>query len=109
MLLARHSIPTRRSSDLVVVLDDPREDGPSSGPGAADSDHADEDAHPTTVVEYPLPPAPPLAAMLGKGVLHPETARAVIGEAAMGLEVRSEEHTSELQSRGHIVCRHLLA
>lgn len=71
----------------VVVLDDPREDGPSSGPGAADSDHADEDAHPTTVVEYPLPPAPPLAAMLGKGVLHPETARAVIGEAAMGLEV----------------------
>src|SRR5699024_3400821 len=40
-----------------------------------------------TVVEYPLPPAPPLAAMLGKGVLHPETARAVIGEAATGLEV----------------------
>src|SRR5207253_3324104 len=25
-----------------------------------------------------------------------------------GLEVRSEEHTSELQSRGHLVCRLLL-
>src|SRR5699024_10396462 len=51
------------------------------------SDHADEDAHPTTVVEYPLPPAPPLAASLGRGVLHPAAAWAVIGEAAMGLEV----------------------
>jgi len=89
----------------VVVLDDPREDdldsgpgasggsGPGAGPdagggsGAAGPDHADGSAHPTTVVEYPLPPAPPLAAMLGKGALHPETARAVIGEAATGLEV----------------------
>src|SRR5690625_5466837 len=25
-----------------------------------------------------------------------------------GLEIRSEEHTSELQSRGHLVCRLLL-
>lgn len=40
-----------------------------------------------TVVEYPLPPAPPLAALLSKGALHPETARAIIGEAAAGLEV----------------------
>src|SRR5690625_5499929 len=29
----------------------------------------------------------------------------VCAEAAAG---RSEEHTSELQSRGHLVCRHLL-
>src|SRR5690625_5685203 len=28
--------------------------------------------------------------------------------AAQVLEARSEEHTSELQSRGHLVCRHLL-
>src|SRR5699024_1009658 len=33
-----------------------------------------------------LPPAPPLAALLAKGPLHPETARAIIGEAATGLE-----------------------
>src|SRR5690625_6921531 len=26
----------------------------------------------------------------------------------LGVEVRSEEHTSELQSRGHLVCRLLL-
>src|SRR5690625_7030228 len=25
-----------------------------------------------------------------------------------GMTARSEEHTSELQSRGHLVCRHLL-
>src|SRR5439155_24632156 len=28
--------------------------------------------------------------------------------AAMGVALRSEEHTSELQSRGHLVCRLLL-
>src|SRR5439155_25173826 len=28
--------------------------------------------------------------------------------APIGVEMRSEEHTSELQSRGHIVCRLLL-
>src|SRR5690625_6144634 len=30
------------------------------------------------------------------------------GAAALGLSGRSEEHTSELQSRGHLVCRLLL-
>lgn len=61
----------------IVVLDDPRdaeEDEPSAGQG------------PTTVVEYPLPPSPPLAALLARGPLHPETARAIIGEVATGLE-----------------------
>src|SRR5690625_6115478 len=29
-------------------------------------------------------------------------------EADLALELRSEEHTSELQSRGHLVCRLLL-
>src|SRR5699024_10731121 len=61
----------------IVVLDDPRETG--SAPLAPAED-------PTTVVEYALPPAPPLAALLAKGALHPETARAIIGEAATGLE-----------------------
>lgn len=45
--------------------------------------HSDE---PTTVVEYPMPPAPPLAALLSDGSLRPETARSIIGEAAQGLE-----------------------
>ena len=64
----------------IVVLDDPREASPE--------EPATEDAQgPTTVVEYLLPPAPPLAALLARGPLHPETARAIIGEAATGLEV----------------------
>lgn len=41
---------------------------------------------PLTIVSYPFPPAPPLAALLSKGALRPETARSVIGEAATGLE-----------------------
>jgi hypothetical protein len=47
----------------------------------------ESDDGPTTIVEYPLPPAPPLAALLSSGPLHPETARSIIGEAATGLEV----------------------
>src|SRR5699024_12344278 len=47
----------------IVVLDDPRETGSAQLAPAED---------PTTVVEYALPPAPPLAALLAKGSLHPE-------------------------------------
>ena len=61
----------------IVVLDDPREESGTDGTAG----------EPTTVVEYPLPTSPPLAALLADGPLHPETARAVIGEAATGLEV----------------------
>src|SRR5690625_6910573 len=44
-------------------------------------------------------------------VLNEETAPAIWEEANKKLatsEMRSEEHTSELQSRGHLVCRLLL-
>nr|WP_245354225.1 hypothetical protein [Brachybacterium sacelli] len=68
-----HLLPVRE----IVVLDDPRETG--------EEDPADDG--PTTIVEYALPPAPPLAALLSKAPLHPETARSIIGEAATGLEV----------------------
>nr|WP_245349438.1 hypothetical protein [Brachybacterium fresconis] len=68
-----HLLPVRE----IVVLDDPRE---------GDDDAPAQDG-PTTIVEYPLPPAPPLAALLSKAPLHPETARSIIGEAATGLEV----------------------
>lgn len=62
----------------VMVLDDPREDG---------ADASGADPQPLTVVEYPLPAAPPLAALLRGRSLHPETARAIIGEAARGVEM----------------------
>lgn len=75
-----HLMPVRE----VVVLDDPRDRAPGD---PAPGDAAATEESPTTVVEYPLPPAPPLAALLAKGRMHPETARAVIGEAATGLEV----------------------
>src|SRR5690625_6757306 len=29
----------------------------------------------------------------------------LLGQAKLNLPIRSEEHTSELQSRGHLVCR----
>jgi hypothetical protein len=70
-----HLLPVRE----IVVLDDPREGSDAAASSAGEG--------PTTVVEYPMPPSPPLAALLTGGPLHPETARAIIGEAATGLEV----------------------
>src|SRR5690625_2174324 len=52
--------------------------------------------------------------LLYQGLKEGETAKvdtvlAVIGEEGESFDVeRSEEHTSELQSRGHLVCRLLL-
>src|SRR5690625_6519916 len=41
-------------------------------------------------------------------LLTPFCSRVSASKAAMEMGVRSEEHTSELQSRGHLVCRLLL-
>src|SRR5207253_3675337 len=43
-----------------------------------------------------------------KGRVRRVPAAAVIPAARVVLIIRSEEHTSELQSRGHLVCRLLL-
>ncbi|EWS79670.1 hypothetical protein BF93_10310, partial [Brachybacterium phenoliresistens] len=66
-------IPVRE----VRVFGDPREDPRAAAPGAP---------APVTAVEYPVPPAPPLAAMYADGPLRAETARSVIGETAAGLD-----------------------
>src|SRR5437870_10935696 len=44
------------------------------------------------------------------GYSHPlfSTRHSSPGSSPCGIDVRSEEHTSELQSRGHLVCRLLL-
>src|SRR3989442_8853152 len=47
----------------------------------------------------------PSAAPQGRARLHDRVARP---NPSRGHEVRSEEHTSELQSRPHLVCRLLL-
>ncbi|WP_152353954.1 protein kinase family protein [Brachybacterium subflavum] len=79
----------------VTVFGDPRETGEGSADDASgdasqgDSGHglgAANEGAPLTVVEYPAPPAPPLAALFAQGALRPETARSIIGEAASGLE-----------------------
>src|SRR5690625_7102664 len=49
----------------------------------------------------------------GAGLFHAEGAGRLVEDEDPGAEVdgaadRSEEHTSELQSRGHLVCRLLL-
>src|SRR5439155_24496088 len=73
-----HSFPTRRSSDLDVPW-------------------ADIDEISRTPSGLPL-------RLLVWGVFSPQT----LTLRASGRRLRSEEHTSELQSRGHLVCRLLL-
>src|SRR5437870_8316892 len=73
-----HSFPTRRSSDLVIV----QMDGVSG------------------VCVYGIPDA-----KWGEAIKAVVELRADARYTAL---MRSEEHTSELQSRGHLVCRLLL-
>src|SRR5690625_6235643 len=85
-----HSFPTRRSSDLDV---DGLYDGPPSRPGTrriAEVHDPDE----LTGIE-----------VTGRGTTIGTGGMVTKLEAAS----RSEEHTSELQSRGQLVCRLLLA
>src|SRR5690606_40369065 len=83
--------PTRRSSDL-----DPEPGGSSGGraqrPGS-DRDDADDDGCREGV-----------PGLVEEQVGEPAAARGQGGE----LRLRSEEHTSELQSRENLVCRLLL-
>src|SRR5207253_11056492 len=93
---ALHSFPTRRSSDLLWEALEPERlgephDGARRGVGAAGE----------------------LFSGLERGLV--EMIDDVLGDVLLGTgEVvkartdRSEEHTSELQSRGHLVCRLLL-
>src|SRR5206468_11759919 len=81
------SFPTRRSSDL---LGDGMEAGrPSSGFGCANRGEAG--LKPLTISQMPK-----------------ASSNAAIGSVARPLSGRSEEHTSELQSRSDLVCRLLL-
>src|SRR5437870_8948766 len=81
-----HSFPTRRSSDLCRALplaERPPEPPSRQSPGARC---------------WLLPAFPHLRLVVE---------RAAKGAPLLAVE-RSEEHTSELQSRGHLVCRLLL-
>src|SRR5690606_41822978 len=90
-----HSFPTRRSSDLPSVrpFPDPGQEGGNRFPHR----------------ELLLPNTVHLPA-LGQGTDHPEYAEAIFShrQTRHVLRSRSEEHTSELQSRENLVCRLLL-
>src|SRR5437660_2922074 len=45
---------------------------------------------------------------VGMGNVLPSSVLTILVASAVWLVARSEEHTSELQSRGHLVCRLLL-
>src|SRR5207253_8936105 len=88
-----HSFPTRRSSDLSAAARrclSYHECGHPSLEPTAGSPHT---------VRKVLGEFTSLAAFGSQGVWFPGSA---------DMSARSEEHTSELQSRGHLVCRLLL-
>src|SRR6266508_1918986 len=81
-----NSVPTNPSADSVAVID--------------------LNATPPKVVAEIQAPASVVGPPLSVAVARDESFALVTG--ATKLDPRSEEHTSELQSRGHLVCRLLL-
>src|SRR5207253_3539245 len=94
-----HSFPTRRSSDLSALMFDYVLTGPISGVAAGQY-----------VIGLILET---LTKQLDVAIAQPtqdawKSWGSVAIACAVTLYFRSEEHTSELQSRGHLVCRLLL-
>src|SRR5439155_21054092 len=96
--LVLHSFPTRRSSDLAIH---------------ADNSHPM--VHPVGDIQVPLGVYPAAVRTFQTGVrggsavaiASPVPTRDGGHDAGHSIDAadRSEEHTSELQSRGHLVCR----
>src|SRR5439155_22129045 len=84
-----HSFPTRRSSDLTAsrIVTTANSSSPSG-------------ATPILKIRSPLPSRQESSASPAMAPLSKRATPTTLG--------RSEEHTSELQSRGHLVCRLLL-
>src|SRR5690606_40325238 len=90
---ALHSFPTRRSSDLTSCVV-PRM---RAGPGPPST---------AWVMKGCTSGDSPLAARITP--VASSTTHAALRSAGEGMRSRSEEHTSELQSRENLVCRLLL-
>src|SRR5207253_8736624 len=88
------SFPTRRSSDLTIMVSNV---GPSDALGVSLADSLPSELVSSTAkycVDGVTPPC------------NPSTGTA--WSSPLSLNTRSEEHTSELQSRGQLECRLLL-
>src|SRR5690625_5665608 len=84
-----HTFPTRRSSDLKLLSDT--------------AINSLENFPVNRAKQYV--PVTPQGYVIGDGILFHEAEEQF---TYVGRAPRSEEHTSELQSRGHLVCRLLL-
>src|SRR5207249_11057986 len=91
-----HSFPTRRSSDLAAQFEMER-----PGIDARPAGHPADGTHPRDPLQI-LDTEPDMLPLLVDG--H----RLVVEPAIAVADDRSEEHTSELQSRFDLVCRLLL-
>src|SRR5205814_10689954 len=92
-----HSFPTRRSSDLLAVTDD-------------DGAYAFKDVSPG---DYVLEIKANGFSGYASSEIHVRRGQSTMQDVKLSIEtvsesVRSEEHTSELQSLRHLVCRLLL-
>src|SRR5207253_3692499 len=92
------SFPTRRSSDLTGYADLLLEDLAATDPRRQDADEIHKAADRAAGLTRQL------LAFSRQQVLQPTVLE--VNKLDSDLEkMRSEEHTSELQSRGHLVCR----
>src|SRR5205814_9297912 len=92
------SFPTRRSSDLATVSAQVTDANGNSSALATQS---------VTVAET-LPAVTITTPIAGDNILNRSEAAAGVSLTGTVTGIRSEEHTSELQSLRHLVCRHLL-
>src|SRR5205814_10639223 len=92
-----HSFPTRRSSDL-----ERRKEYVDAAVALAFSNMR-------IIFRHLLPNClPPLLVLATVQIAAAITLEATLSFLGLGLPIRSEEHTSELQSLRHLVCRLLL-
>src|SRR5439155_3037433 len=92
----RRSAHHRSTGTSPAAQDRPVRSGSDRGPGHARYDRAGHPAHDRPTAVATIRPAPD----------EPD-GRPCVGPSPRS-DPRSEEHTSELQSRGHLVCRLLL-
>src|SRR5439155_20083671 len=94
-----HSFPTRRSSDLLRVRD-----GKLIARDHWFLENAEHETEGSILAAFLVRCYLPLEVRARKVLLPFPTAPEDLASRS-GTATRSEEHTSELQSRGHLVCR----